>query len=308
MSKSIIQFRHEPYGLFIDLLDVDAAVAVHPQTGEILLDEGDGSDRFHGAAISPTSFIEFQLREKAGGLAELVLNFGRGRSHSLGCTRNCGDASRWINQATGYIQAARNSRSETARQRVSNEAESLAIVAGAITAGAMIGGAKRRSSQQRGTTVWAYKRFLSDGLVCLLNDLSKHEADGLSEAEFEKVDAALRKMVAATAAIPDRTSFGKSLLTEMERFSQEFTRWNSVDGSAADASSTRRKALTRMRDRRHRMAIITRKSMHILEPERDLQAVECCYQALEGLVDSTSFGLFEVANAVARFRKSLKES
>jgi hypothetical protein len=301
MSKSIIQFRHEPYGLFIDLVDVDAAVAVHPRTGEILLDEGDGSDRFHGAAISPTSFNEFHLIEKAGGSAELVLNFGCGRSHSLGSTTNCSDASRWIKQATGYIEAARNSRLETANHRVSNVAAASAIAAGAI-----IGCAKGKSSQQRGTTVWAYKRFLSDGLVCLLNDLSQHETDGFSAEEFEKVDAALRKIVNATAAIPDRTFGGMSLLAEMERFSQEFTRWNCVDWPEGDALSTRRMALRRMRERRHRMASITRKNQLILESVLDQHVVEQYFQALEGLVDSTSFGLPGVAKAVSRLRRNLK--
>lgn len=105
MSKTIKQFRQEPYGFFVDLDDAEAAVAVNPRTGEILLDEGIGEDRFDGAAISAGSFHEFALEPETGDEVRLVLRFGHGKSHVLGTTRKSAEASQWVQAASEAIMA-----------------------------------------------------------------------------------------------------------------------------------------------------------------------------------------------------------
>ena len=62
--KIIKAFRREDYGLFIDLVDKTSSVCVDTETGDILFNEGDGDDRYHGAAISAKSFREFKISDE----------------------------------------------------------------------------------------------------------------------------------------------------------------------------------------------------------------------------------------------------
>jgi len=103
--KSIIAFRKEDYGWFLDLDDADASVAVDAKTGDILLNEGAGEDRFHNAAISRSAFHEFCLREFSGSMYELTLEHGLTGSHVLGVTGDKEQAETWIREATSAIRS-----------------------------------------------------------------------------------------------------------------------------------------------------------------------------------------------------------
>lgn len=94
--KVISQFRIGQCGLFIDLDDAPASVSVDEETGAILLNEGEGPDRYHGAAIRPENYRGLFLRQGDGGQAEIVLRFVDGSEHVLGITTRSADAKEWI--------------------------------------------------------------------------------------------------------------------------------------------------------------------------------------------------------------------
>lgn len=102
--KKIKTFRQKDYGLFIDLEDRDAAIAVDTESGEILLDEGEGQDRYHGAAVSVKAFKNICIAESAEGTHEIILKFSK-ISHSLGQTTKQQPALEWINKVNETISA-----------------------------------------------------------------------------------------------------------------------------------------------------------------------------------------------------------
>lgn len=105
MTKSISSFREEDYGLFIDLGSSDGRIGVDRSTGDILLDEGRGADRYHGAAIGASSFRRFELRPIRNGSCELILHFGESGVHGLGETHDAQAAKQWVLNATRLIRA-----------------------------------------------------------------------------------------------------------------------------------------------------------------------------------------------------------
>ena len=104
--KIIQRFRREDYGWFIDLEDTDASVAVDPTTGDLLLNEGIGEDRFHGAAISNRAFQRLTLEDLERSTIALVLEYGSGSKHTLGITNEKREAEKWIREVTSVITAA----------------------------------------------------------------------------------------------------------------------------------------------------------------------------------------------------------
>ncbi len=103
MPKQIKQFRKESYGWFIDLQDTEASVAVNPRTGEILLDEGTGEDRFDGVALAPGAFRDFRLEETGTESWSVTLEFGKNKTHVLGVTTDRDDAENWLREVTSAI-------------------------------------------------------------------------------------------------------------------------------------------------------------------------------------------------------------
>ena len=93
--KIIKEFRKEDYGLFIDLVDKTSSVCVDTETGDILFNEGDGKDRYHGAAISAKSFRGFKISDESEKKPELVLYF-LNNSHVIGCINDIETAKEWI--------------------------------------------------------------------------------------------------------------------------------------------------------------------------------------------------------------------
>ena len=100
--KVIKAFRKEKYGLFIDLEDKTASVCVDIETGDILFDEGEGDDRYCGAAISAKYFKEFKISEELGDKSKLIIYFGN-NFHVLGNLNNVDEAKEWIKEATKII-------------------------------------------------------------------------------------------------------------------------------------------------------------------------------------------------------------
>jgi len=116
MSKVIKQFRREAYGFFIDLEDTPASVAVNSGTGEIMLDEGSGDDRFHGAAISSEAFQDMSLRHVSDGRFQVVLSFGNNKNHVLGMTEDKATASSWIDDVIEAIRSHQHKESRSFQQ------------------------------------------------------------------------------------------------------------------------------------------------------------------------------------------------
>jgi hypothetical protein len=107
MSKKIIQcFREKDYAFFIDLADAPASVSVNKSNGEMLLFEGDGEDRYHGALIGPESFHGFALDLTEQDEWAVLLKFSGGPPHELGVTSAPEEATRWLRGAAEVIRAA----------------------------------------------------------------------------------------------------------------------------------------------------------------------------------------------------------
>jgi hypothetical protein len=104
MTKNIADFREEDYGLFIDLASHAGRIGVDRSTGDILLDEGNGDDCYHGAAIDARSFRRFELKPDEKGSCEIVLHFGEKGAHGLGRTQNTEAARSWVHNATTVIK------------------------------------------------------------------------------------------------------------------------------------------------------------------------------------------------------------
>ena len=107
MKKEIANFRNESYGLFIDLAEGYGRIGVDRQSGDILLDEGDGPNHFHGAVIEAEAFCGFDLQESEPGQLKIVLRYGNSDSHLLGLTGDIEAAQTWTTEATKIIRAHR---------------------------------------------------------------------------------------------------------------------------------------------------------------------------------------------------------
>ena len=101
--KIIKAFIRRDYGLYIDLEDMDSSVAVNPQNGDILLNEGEGDDRYHGAVIFPRDFDNLEINIKTSKY-RLILN-AENLSHELGVIKNedLSDAKKWVDEVTTII-------------------------------------------------------------------------------------------------------------------------------------------------------------------------------------------------------------
>ncbi len=102
--KKIIAFRENDRGMFLDLEDQFAAIGVNRATGDVLLDEGSGDDRFNSAAILISNRPRFVLTDLDIG-AEVLIEYGAvsRRTHSLGQTTDRESASRWVNSANSTL-------------------------------------------------------------------------------------------------------------------------------------------------------------------------------------------------------------
>ena len=102
--KLIVGFRINERGLFLDLEDQFAAIGVNRATGDVLLDEGFGDERFNSAAILISNRPRFVLTDLDSGV-EVQIEYGSAsrRTHSLGQTTDRESASRWVNSANSVF-------------------------------------------------------------------------------------------------------------------------------------------------------------------------------------------------------------
>ncbi len=97
--KTITNFRQDARGMYLDLADQPCAIAINRKTRDILLDEGGGPDRYHGAAIFLDSHPCFML-DATGSRLGVWLSFGKACSkHFLGSTRKVHSAVKWVTEA-----------------------------------------------------------------------------------------------------------------------------------------------------------------------------------------------------------------
>lgn len=94
--KVIVDFREDAKGFYIDLADQFSALAVNRLTGDLLLDEGDGDDRYNGALILQKSNPQFVIRPHSGKL-RVWLEYGKDRNqHFIGESSATWAFAKWI--------------------------------------------------------------------------------------------------------------------------------------------------------------------------------------------------------------------
>ncbi len=97
--KTITNFRQDARGMYLDLADQPCAIAINRKTRDILLDEGGGPDRYHGAAIFLDSEPCFTLDVRGPRLGVWLI-FGKATcKHFLGTTRRAHGAVKWVTEA-----------------------------------------------------------------------------------------------------------------------------------------------------------------------------------------------------------------
>lgn len=125
--KTISDFRSEAAGLFIDLEDQRSAVGVNVDTGEVLLDEGSGPDRFQGAVLPVSARPAFLVTHAQQGSVDVHLAFGENRKdHLVGTSHQPRAALRWTAMANrAILQQSLREAWQAIRQRMPNNAEIL---------------------------------------------------------------------------------------------------------------------------------------------------------------------------------------
>lgn len=96
--KTIKSYRYEDYGMFLDLEDSPASVAVNLKTGDLQLDEGDGDDRYNGAYLPATAVRSLVVRKVSENTWHVVLGFGKSDEHLLGATQDLAGANQWVSK------------------------------------------------------------------------------------------------------------------------------------------------------------------------------------------------------------------
>ncbi len=114
MNKTIQGFREKDYGLFIDLTDAMSSVSVDRKTGNLVLQEGAGPDRFNGALITSDFCHGFTLSATHEGNWVVALRFGDQKSHVLGITDNEAGALQWLKKAWDVIRSNQTTEQSTA--------------------------------------------------------------------------------------------------------------------------------------------------------------------------------------------------
>jgi hypothetical protein len=113
MSKTIQRFREKDYGMFIDLTDAMSSVSIDRKTGNLVLQEGAGSDRFNGALITPDFCHGFTLSATPDGRWVVAVRFGDQKSHILGTTDDEAGALQWLKKAWDVIRSNQTNEQST---------------------------------------------------------------------------------------------------------------------------------------------------------------------------------------------------
>lgn len=99
--------------MFIDLTDATASVSLDRKTGNLLLQEGAGKDRFNGAMITSDFCHGFTLSANPEGGWVVALRFGDHKSHVLGCTDDEAAALQWLKKAWDVIRSNQSAEQST---------------------------------------------------------------------------------------------------------------------------------------------------------------------------------------------------
>ena len=113
MSKTIQGFRERDYGMFIDLTDAMSSVSIDRKTGNLVLQEGAGSDRFNGALITPDFCHGFTLSAIPEGFWLVTLRYGDHKSHVMGTTDDEAGAMQWLKKAWDVIRSNQTNEQST---------------------------------------------------------------------------------------------------------------------------------------------------------------------------------------------------
>lgn len=155
----------------------------------------------------------------------------------------------------------------------------------------------------RGTAIWGFNRFREDGLVMLMFDLLEREDLGLADDQCKIIRKAMDKISILLSAIPDKFLIRESIMGTFDEFKDTYIKWNEIEGTEEKEIKTRRKALTKMRDKRHKLATVVRKNQHILSQALDLKLVEDMYEALGAIPKVLPELFINLAKAITRFYK-----
>lgn len=103
--KHIASLRQDDRGFYVDLDDRTSAIAVNRRTRDVLLDEGDGDDRYHGAVLFGADNPRFIAKPSTTGV-DVYLDFGTDRDrHFVG--QSCAEqALEWVcrvNESLGGV-------------------------------------------------------------------------------------------------------------------------------------------------------------------------------------------------------------
>lgn len=113
MSKTIQSFREKDYGMFIDLTDAAASVSLDRKTGNLVLQEGAGQDRFNGAMITSDFCHGFTLSTNPEGGWVVARRYGDHKSHVLGSTDDEAGALQWLKKAWDVIRSNQSAEQST---------------------------------------------------------------------------------------------------------------------------------------------------------------------------------------------------
>ena len=153
----------------------------------------------------------------------------------------------------------------------------------------------------RGTALWGMNRLRSDALPHLLDDLLLLERKGLTPDNCSQVKLALGKIVNAATGIPDGGFLKSVVWKQFAEFEEIYHYWNSVGGEDEVAVEHRRKALKKLRDRRHKIANTIRRNQHILANDLDFKLLDASYEAIADLTTAVPDLFVNLAKAVGRF-------
>ncbi len=162
---------------------------------------------------------------------------------------------------------------------------------------------------ERGTMVWAFQQFRSDALTQILNDLSARETRGVSKPVCDTIQKSLALIVNEATGIVEAGFFSKPLYLELQKFEEEYRRWNGPEEDTSVAACAHRiQCIKQMRKYRQRAAKKTqrdlrklRKDQYVLSHQLDLQAISGMYEAFRKICESAPEIFVCLGRAVKRY-------
>jgi hypothetical protein len=120
----------------------------------------------------------------------------------------------------------------------------------------------------------------------LLDDLADLEQLWLNDEHCRLVKVAISRIASAASEIPDCGFFKRSILDEVEQFSEVYDRWNGHRGTHSRNIEGRKSALKKLRKARQRIAKRIYINQYVLENDLDVKLLEATHMAFVDLVRS----------------------